>query len=345
MKYISDLTIKRFRGIKDLELTELGDINILLGDNNSGKTSILEAIGILENPVELGSIIRIGRKREIFNNQSSPYTVFINMLNNDSKTIDISGNIKNQMFKLSIEGKNALLINEESFSQEVEGFSGKIEFEYGKSKSINQSIIIFQTDSDFIMGEKLEIIPIQYITPIEHMLKNSPNEIIKKGKKKDLIELLNIFDKDIIGIEMVEENRKTVPFIEHEKLGIMTLSTYGDGLKKVLLLGSSIINAENGVLLIDEVETAIHIDAFIDVFKWFIKALKRYNVQVFMTTHSIEVVDAILTSQKDLDNTDFLKDSLRVITIKNSTGQQTKARILNGLKAYDSRFDFEMELR
>lgn len=145
---------------------------------------------------------------------------------------------------------------------------------------------------------------------------------------------------------MVEENNKTVPYIEHKKLGLMPLSTYGDGLKKVLLLGSSIIKAEKGVLLIDEVETAIHIDAFVDVFKWFIKACEKYNVQVFMTTHSIEVIDSILEIQDTEENVDFFRESLRVITIKNSIDEnRTVVRNLDGFKAHEAREDFGLELR
>lgn len=344
MKYIEYLNIRRFRGIKELELLDLGEVNILVGENNSGKTSILEAIGIMENPSELGTIIRIGRKREIFNNQSSSYTIFKSMLNTSSKSIDISGNVKGKSMDISIGGSQVVLLTE-VIGPEIEGFKGKITVNYGE-KLISEDIAIFQKDNDFIMGSNLKTMPIEYITPVEHLLKNSPNEVIKKGKKKELIQLLSIFDKDIIGLEMVEENKKTVPYIEHKKLGLMPLSTYGDGVKKVLLLGSSIIKAENGVLLIDEVETAIHIDALVDVFKWFIKACKKYKVQVFMTTHSIEVIDSILESQKNLDNIEFLRDLLRIITIKNSIDEsKTKVRNLNGLKAYESREDFGLELR
>lgn len=41
------LKVKNYKGvISDVELCELGHINVLCGKNNSGKTSILEAIGI-----------------------------------------------------------------------------------------------------------------------------------------------------------------------------------------------------------------------------------------------------------------------------------------------------------
>lgn len=345
MKYIKELYIKSFRGIRDLELSDLGEINILLGKNNSGKTSLLEAIGIIENPFELGSIIHVGKQREILNNQNSSYTIFKNMLNKSSNDIDIKGTIKEKKFELYISGKKISVITEIAYTPIVEGFEGKAKIDFGEL-SKTENIRILQTDNNFIVSSNMNILPIIHIAPIDHLLENSPNEVIKKGKKKELIQLLSIFDKDIIGLEMVEENKKTVPFIEHKKLGLMPLSTYGDGLKKVLLLGSSIIKAEKGVLLIDEVETAIHTDALVDVFKWFVKACKRYRVQVFMTTHSIEVIDAILESQNIDDNIKFLEESLRVITIRNSIDEnKTKVRNLNGLRAYEAREDFGLELR
>lgn len=345
LKYIKDLHIKSFRGIRDLKLTDLGDVNILVGENNAGKTFILEAIGILENPSEIGHIIKIGKKREIFYNQSSSYTIFENMLNRSSNKIEIAGVVKAQLLEVSIEGRNISVVTEDAYTSTIDGFEGKIQANYGMASEI-KDIKILQTDSNFVINDSQNILPIVQITSIDHLLENSPNEIIKKGKKKELIELLSIFDKNIVGLEMVEESKKTIPYIEHKKLGIMPLSTYGDGLKKVLLIGSSIIKAEKGVLLIDEVETAIHTDVLADIFKWFIKACRKYTTQVFMTTHSIEVIDAILESQKDLNNTEFLEDSLRIITIKNSTDdEKTKVRNLNGLRAFEAREDFGLELR
>ena len=37
------LTIGSYRGLRNLTMENLGQINIIIGENNSGKTSILEA--------------------------------------------------------------------------------------------------------------------------------------------------------------------------------------------------------------------------------------------------------------------------------------------------------------
>lgn len=49
-RHIDAIHIDSFRGIKNLHLEELAPINILTGDNNSGKTSVLEVIESLEAP-------------------------------------------------------------------------------------------------------------------------------------------------------------------------------------------------------------------------------------------------------------------------------------------------------
>ncbi len=44
---LQSLTIKNFRGIRDAQIEGLTDVNVLVGRNNSGKTSAIEAISRL----------------------------------------------------------------------------------------------------------------------------------------------------------------------------------------------------------------------------------------------------------------------------------------------------------
>lgn len=345
MRYIQEISINSFRGIRNLKLFDLGAINIIVGKNNSGKTSVLEAINIIENPFELGAIISIGKKREIINNQNTAFTIFKNLLNKFTNSIDIEGIIQNKEFKLNITGKDISLVSEQSISPIIKGFEGKIEIKFGELPE-TKDIRIMQNENNFVISNNESILPITYITSIDHVIENNPNELIKKGKKKELINLLSLFDDKITGLEMIEENTKAIPYIEYKQLGLLPLSVFGDGLKKILLICSAVINAENGVLLIDEVETAIHISALINVFDWFVKACVKYNVQVFMTTNSLEVIDNILEGQNKLNNITFLEESVRIITLVNDLEKQkTKVRNISGLKAYNFREDFNVELR
>ena len=42
--HLKTVTIQAFRGLRDLNLGELGQVNLLVGPNTSGKTSVLEAL-------------------------------------------------------------------------------------------------------------------------------------------------------------------------------------------------------------------------------------------------------------------------------------------------------------
>ena len=46
---LTSLKIQNFRGFRNLEINDLGAVNIIGGRNNAGKTSLLEAIALLSN--------------------------------------------------------------------------------------------------------------------------------------------------------------------------------------------------------------------------------------------------------------------------------------------------------
>ena len=56
---ISKLSISMFRGIRALDLDHLSRINVLIGANNSGKTSILEAIRLMSQPYNIGTLMQV----------------------------------------------------------------------------------------------------------------------------------------------------------------------------------------------------------------------------------------------------------------------------------------------
>ena len=68
---IDNLTIHRFRGIRDLTLENLGQINLLVGINNSGKTTVLEAIYTYCNSLDPLAWLNTAWGREIKSSRKS----------------------------------------------------------------------------------------------------------------------------------------------------------------------------------------------------------------------------------------------------------------------------------
>ena len=57
-----------------------------------------------------------------------------------------------------------------------------------------------------------------------------------------------------------------------------------------------------GALLIDEIESSLHVKALGSLFSWLVKSCQKLNVQLFATTHSLEAVDAMIAAEsKSLD--------------------------------------------
>jgi len=85
----------------------------------------------------------------------------------------------------------------------------------------------------------------------------------------------------------------------------MDLTSYGEGLQRMFFTSLIFSSATNGVVLIDEFENAIHAD-FIGIFAPFIHSLaKEFNVQVFLTTHSKECIDAFVKTIPGDEISDF----------------------------------------
>jgi predicted ATP-dependent endonuclease of OLD family len=60
---LESFSIDGFRGLRKLELNDFGHVNIFLGGNNSGKTSVLEALSVVCNPFDLFAWVYMIRSR------------------------------------------------------------------------------------------------------------------------------------------------------------------------------------------------------------------------------------------------------------------------------------------
>ena len=109
-------------------------------------------------------------------------------------------------------------------------------------------------------------------------------------------------------------------------------------MKKAILLMSAVIKAKNGILLLDEFETAIHTSVMDKTFKWILETCKKLNVQVFMTTHSKEAIDKVLKCSPNL------KNDISVYTIYKDD-EEIAVRRLEGPKAIEVQDEMGLELR
>ena len=337
-RLFESLRISGYRGFEQIELSSLGQVNIFVGNNNSGKTSILEAVSIVCNPLDPFQWLEVAQRRLYLGRISlmrpdleAIKWVFFrqnNLASNPSYqgqiSIKCTGNspIKNlaanltDIYGASNEKDNPEKFNDDSTNSETDLVINGLELsvtahilEQGSFLSIdNEQVFQFWEKERFIQRKRQKIL-VENATIFPAYLSSEPildrlSKIILKeeNNKDDILDLIRLFDEEITDIQILSPNNKPTLYIEHKQLGFAPLYVFGDGFKRTLVMVLSLLTITDGVLLIDEIETSIHISALSRVFSWLINTCNQRRIQLFVTTHSLEAVDAMLQSEKSIEN-------------------------------------------
>ena len=209
--------------------------------------------------------------------------------------------------------------------------------------SYSESFKIWE-NQPFVNRKKTRIIPlpVETVTPFSHRIEQLQVELLSEAVSQDfkpeVIELISIMDSGIIDLEILSFSGKgTRLYIKHKQTGISPLSAFGDGVRRMLFMASSIAKVKGGILLIDELETAIHTEALYSSFSWLVKWCQRMEIQLFATTHSLETVDAVLDAAEP--------ESDLVLYRLEPEKLQTKTTRIDGERLQRLRLDLGQEVR
>ena len=70
------------------------------------------------------------------------------------------------------------------------------------------------------------------------------------------------------------------------------IGSLGDGAWRMLAMAIAVTQCNNGVLLVDEIDTGLHFTVLADMWKLILATARELNVQVFATTHSYDCVQS-----------------------------------------------------
>lgn len=312
---IDFLHIKNYKNLKNLELENLGKVNLVVGKNNTGKTSLLEAISLFVTNGKYAQIVKILTNREFKlnsnfeNNLNSIASLFNNreIKNDDSNFIEITNKIDTIQLKIvkysEIEDNNGSKIK--SLVNDKESFN--IEYKIGFIVKKNEKIFIHEIDRNtrfYLINDNKE--NLQYINSRGFNINNGLlfDNIALTEKENYVIETLQILEPNIERLTFVEyqnERKAVIKLKNNEK--IMPLSIMGDGINRILSIILSLVNAENGYLLIDEFENGLHYSVQEKLWKIVFYLSEKLNVQVFVTTHSNDCIHSFENELNNMKNT------------------------------------------
>jgi AAA15 family ATPase/GTPase len=309
-----------------------------VGKNNSGKTSILEAILIYLSKFDIGEIQKILNHRgeyshreideaNLFGAKVQSYDVknlFYKYLLKDGQKIVIYEPDKpvNQII-LSIQSTSKELLSKVNKNnlQAIGSFCLVVEFEHQEKiyslspvRDILQINLTDEKTSHDLTKLKLFWIPPQSISIstiryfFSQSLLNSTDNLV--------IEALKIIEPKIEKIATTEEFQ--APLSNTAWLGRggfmvklageeqpVSIGSLGDGIWRMLGLILAMVNLENGILLVDEIDSGLHFSVMTDMWKVVWETAKKLNIQVFATTHSRDCWQSLaelITEEKIIDN-------------------------------------------
>jgi AAA15 family ATPase/GTPase len=123
------------------------------------------------------------------------------------------------------------------------------------------------------------------------------SSIQRKDEEFYLNNLLKKFDTRIDAFKIIDEKPQCK--VNGEYLEIIE---FGDGIRHLLSIVTSLYKCENGYLFIDEMDNGIHYTMLDELWKIILEVSKKLNVQVFATTHSKECIESYARVAEELED-------------------------------------------
>ena len=304
MDGFKNIEINNFRGIDHLKIDDFSRVNIFLGQNSSGKSSVLECLLLLmgmSNP-DLPQTINSIRSRSY-----SGFTDLFYLFHNyDWKEVPRIAAEMNDGSKRDLELNMAYVFDEKSQSDSQNGHiptsetktflntlklffnveSGQQKESYVSSITVNQQGLI--SDKKLAEGY-LEKNSAAFLSS-DLAAGNTANDLVElaKRKRKDVVtEQLKNFDSRITSLEILNN----IAYIGLEGIDqLLAVNMMGDGLRRYLNIVAASANPINNILLIDEIENGLHYSAYKKLWEAIFALAVSTNKQVFVTTHSKETL-------------------------------------------------------
>jgi predicted ATPase len=350
---LRNFKIENYRIFQEFQLSSLARVNLIVGNNNSGKSTLLEAIHLLTSEDVRASLLFILSERgEVAAGLMEPRMdrfrmggyqvtqIFHDRLIKPGKCATFSANNVNTL-RIILQSARA---NKSGEREQLSIFEkDELMDENEFAESIEFLVFERQMNGGDIQKENLRITEEGIL--IENRVRNIAHP---KGKSRllttnylgfdelallwDKITLTPKEEKVVEALQILEPTVERISFTSNQTVnsGILLrlkkesnpipLGSMGDGMKRIMAITASLVSVEKGTLLIDEIDTGLYHGALKDMWRLVIETSARQGAQVFATTHSWDCVRAFQQALNSSKNQELGK----LIRLE-KVGEQVKA--------------------
>jgi predicted ATPase len=332
---LRSLEIRNYRNLRHLTIEKLGRVNLLVGKNNTGKTSVLEAVSVLIHQANLQWITQIFEER----GESSSRILSME----PERRIDYNIELLSGLFhgrRYSTEKEASMIISSEDkfvslrfvfYTKEtIEDEEGEVTYSKlhivnspNESEGLGIEIIADNTFRIITLDRNISR-PLRFGGISENVQFVRSNGVIRESNGRLWDKITSPENNSYVedALRLVEPNvidlRFVLPEVESygtrkrdERIGRVQLKgsdkpvylrSMGDGINRILTIILAMVNCEDGYLLIDEFENGLHYSVQEKLWEIIFYLAERLNIQVFATTHSSDTIQSftsILAKQSD----------------------------------------------
>lgn len=338
MEILKDFNIVNYKKFDTLSVTDIGQVNLITGDNDVGKTSLLEALLVRDSNLDWISYLHqtlCFRKIHIHPNKINskdikfPSENFLNYIFKDinQKLIckyTLSSGVQKE---IAIQYKTIENITESEFSYRKDKYdinNAKDWLVFYKDGTIDELQWLYFDDKErnlrygywpFIAFNS------GYGADLHGYLKSFSAKAteLDYSDKQTIIRYLKIWIEDIVDYELKPFGRDILVGIATKKDGsYKSLTTFGDGIQKFFRYVVEILYAQKkgeSRILIDEIDTGIHYSRMKEEWKAVYELANQTGIQIFATTHSLDCIKAFVEASDDMN----ISEKIRLIELKQAS--------------------------
>lgn len=347
MANISSIIVNNFRSINKLEISNLNQFNLIIGKNNCGKTSLLEAIffgaGIPKSitPLQLNSL---RNTTSIDNNDIS--TAFHNL--NFKEPIEFCFQVENKKRSIAISVENSNQMRQ-GVIESTRPLSNSSIYKIYIKRFDNKKYSIFYNQQDQIQNQSISSPIIDnidyYNTDITYQTffwttdwnnynySNALGQLIVDKKKEYILKALQTIDRNIKDIQLGVNG---IVFIDIGISSLLPINFLGQGIEKILGIITTLYTIHDGIFLIDEFENGLHHTSMSNLWRILFEICKEQNIQLFVTTHSYECIESYLNTTSN--------ENISIFRIENDS-QNNKRGVFISKEAAEEAIKQRWELR
>ncbi|MCE5237060.1 AAA family ATPase [bacterium] len=321
--------IQNFRGFADLTVDELTRVNLVVGENNVGKTAVLEAVAILADAPRMQTPRDLEKLRKAPVAGGKTISLFEGLFRDfDAShpiTISAQSATRREVASVVVEmaGRTTVSLTEgrgvdlhvppetdEEMRPLVAPLAGmapdlvRMELRTGPAATPRSGAaigVLQRSNPSRLVGvqfdEPAANRPSQFIAVQDVVgLAADParlTEAIQSGKRDGVVEAMRAVDERVAGLELLDTGAGAGIFVRLAgSTRLMPLGHLGSGAARMLSMVLASFAAEQGVLAVDEIDTGLHYSIQHKVWSAMGSAALEFGVQLFATTHSYECMVA-----------------------------------------------------